>query len=260
MALLRQPVPDWRTDVNPDVLLNAVWPRPLAYHAATEARDLAPTLVRRLRLYGVACARMVWDVLTADARNAVLLSERHADGRGTQADLRAAAVRMRYGPVTHQQRAANAAGWASAGFWREQEPAAAAEPRWNPAEASREAANALAARAAGPSPGGNPVSSAWQITWNTTFAKARAHQAELVRDIFPPPGYTPELHPDWRTATVLTLARQMDESGDFSAVSILADALQDAGCDDDVALERCRAWPGVHCRGNWVVDLVLGRE
>jgi len=254
-------VPDWRTDVNPDVLLNAVWPRPLAYHAATTTRDLAPGLVRRLRLYGVACARMVWDVLSADARNAVLLSERHADGRGTQADLRAAAVRMRYGPMTHQQQAANAAGWASAGFWGGEEPMATAEPRWNPAEASREAAKAIATRTAGLAPSGrSSAAQTWQTTWNTTFARVRTHQAELVRDIFPPPGYAPALHPDWRTATVLTLTRQMDAAGDFSAVPILADALQDAGCDDDTMLDRCRAESGVHCRGNWVVDLVLGRE
>jgi len=41
---------------------------------------------------------------------------------------------------------------------------------------------------------------------------------------------------------------------------ILADALQDAGCDNDLILDRCRAESGIHCRGNWVVDLVLGRE
>ncbi|QJW94369.1 hypothetical protein [Frigoriglobus tundricola] len=262
MALLRQPVFDWRSVANPDVLLNAVWPRPLAYHATTATRDLSPDLVRRLRLYGVACARMVWDVLSTDARNAVLLSERHADGHATAADLRAAAVRMRYGPVTHQQQAANAAGWASAGFWREGgEPAVAAEPSWNPAEAAREAAKALATRAAGPVPtGGNPVATGWQDAWNGTFAEARAHQAELVRDIFPPPGHAPVLWGDWLTSAVTALARQMDETGDFSAVPILADALQDAGCDDDAMLDRCRADAGVHCRGNWVVDLVLGRE
>jgi hypothetical protein len=52
----------------------------------------------------------------------------------------------------------------------------------------------------------------------------------------------------------------MDDTGDFSAVPILADALQDAACDDEVILDRCRAPSGVHCRGNWVVDFVLGRE
>jgi len=52
----------------------------------------------------------------------------------------------------------------------------------------------------------------------------------------------------------------MDETGDFSVVPILADALQDAGCDNELMLARCRVESNVHCRGNWVVDLVLGRE
>jgi len=64
----------------------------------------------------------------------------------------------------------------------------------------------------------------------------------------------------WRTDTVLSLARHMYESRDFSAMPILADALQDAGCDHDDILNHCRDANGVHVRGCWVVDLVLGKE
>ena len=39
---------------------------------------------------------------------------------------------------------------------------------------------------------------------------------------------------------------------------ILADALQDAGCDDEAVLAHCRG-AGPHVRGCWVVDLVLGK-
>ena len=46
---------------------------------------------------------------------------------------------------------------------------------------------------------------------------------------------------------------------DFSAMPILADALQDAGCDNADILDHCRG-PGPHVRGCWVVDLVLGKE
>jgi hypothetical protein len=41
---------------------------------------------------------------------------------------------------------------------------------------------------------------------------------------------------------------------------ILADALQDAGCDNADILNHCRDANGVHVRGCWVVDLVLGKE
>src|SRR5262245_33627604 len=63
----------------------------------------------------------------------------------------------------------------------------------------------------------------------------------------------------WLTSTVVSLASQMYESRDFGAMPILADALQDAGCDNDDILTHCRG-PGPHVRGCWVVDLVLGRE
>jgi len=62
----------------------------------------------------------------------------------------------------------------------------------------------------------------------------------------------------WRTDTVVSLAGQMYESRDFSAMPILANALQDAGCDNEDVLGHCRG-PGPHVRGCWVVDLLLGK-
>ncbi len=75
------------------------------------------------------------------------------------------------------------------------------------------------------------------------------------RGIFGNP-FRPTAFPsDWRTPTVSTLAAQVYESRDFSALPILADALQDAECDNDELLNHCRG-PGPHARGCWVVDLV----
>jgi hypothetical protein len=65
--------------------------------------------------------------------------------------------------------------------------------------------------------------------------------------------------PEWRTDTAVSLAQQMYDARDFTAMPILADALQDAGCDNDDILNHCRR-PGVHVRGSWLVDLVLGKE
>ena len=45
----------------------------------------------------------------------------------------------------------------------------------------------------------------------------------------------------------------------FDRLPILADALEDAGCDDHDILAHCRG-PGPHVRGCWVVDLVLGKS
>jgi hypothetical protein len=41
---------------------------------------------------------------------------------------------------------------------------------------------------------------------------------------------------------------------------ILADALQDTGCDSEDVLSHCRDVHATHVRGYWVVDLVLGKE
>jgi hypothetical protein len=206
---------------------------------------------------------MVWDFLPTDAQSAVAISERFADDRATEDDLHAATIRLNYSSITFQQHALAAAGWASSGVYASEEHLDPARSRCQPTVAARSAAKALAARAAGPAPPGHPTTAAWESAWNAAYAAARAQQAEFVRDIFPPLDNVVRalrMERDWLTSTVVALARQMDDTGDFSAVPILADALQDAGCDNDVMLDRCRAASGVHCRGNWVVDLVLGRE
>ena len=51
----------------------------------------------------------------------------------------------------------------------------------------------------------------------------------------------------------------MSEADLRIAMPILADALEDAGCDNEHLLGHCRG-PGPHVRGCWVVDLVLARD
>ncbi|HEV3437139.1 MAG TPA: hypothetical protein VG122_07260 [Gemmata sp.] len=67
------------------------------------------------------------------------------------------------------------------------------------------------------------------------------------------PTVMPDFSPNWLTSTVTALARQMYESRDFSAMPILADALQDAGCDNEDILNHCRESRQHLCRC-WVVD------
>jgi hypothetical protein len=81
----------------------------------------------------------------------------------------------------------------------------------------------------------------------------------LFRDIFGNLFRPVTFSNEWRTDTAILLARQMYESRDFGAMPILADALQDAGCEEAGILDHCRG-PGPHVRGCWVIDLVLGKE
>jgi hypothetical protein len=64
---------------------------------------------------------------------------------------------------------------------------------------------------------------------------------------------------EWRSSTVIALAEGIYQDRDFSAMPILADALQDAGCDNPEILDHCRE-SGEHVRGCWVVDLILGKH
>ncbi len=84
-------------------------------------------------------------------------------------------------------------------------------------------------------------------------------QVAVLRDLFGNPFRPASFSPDWRTDTAVSLARTMYEARDFSAMPILADALQDAGCDNDDILSHCRDANATHVRGCWVVDSVLGK-
>jgi hypothetical protein len=81
----------------------------------------------------------------------------------------------------------------------------------------------------------------------------------ILRDIFGNPFRPVACSPKWRTGTAVLLGREVYESRDFSAMPILADSLQDAGCDSADILNHCRG-PGPHVRGCWVLDLVLNKE
>ena len=81
----------------------------------------------------------------------------------------------------------------------------------------------------------------------------------LLRDIFGNPFRPVTFSPDGGPTPRFALAKQMYESREFSAMPILADALQDAGCDNDDILSHCRDPNQVHVRGCWVVDLALSK-
>jgi hypothetical protein len=80
--------------------------------------------------------------------------------------------------------------------------------------------------------------------------------ADLLRDIVGNPFRPVSADPRWLTSSVIDLARAMYESRDFAAMPILADALEEAGCDSPDILAHCRRG-GTHIRGCWAVDLAL---
>ncbi|VTR93254.1 Uncharacterized protein (Fragment) OS=uncultured bacterium PE=4 SV=1 [Gemmata massiliana] len=190
---------------------------------------------RKFRLFAVACARAVWPRIASDnGRTAVEVAERYADDSATSHEV---AVVL-----------------------------AAAIPSGGDEDSDDETSDDYKA--------GHALSAAvctcferkhflYAATSAATAAsdpqRARAGQCVMLRDIVGNPFRPAAFSPSWRTSTAITLAAQMYESRDFGAMPILADALQDAGCDNADVLDHCRS-DGPHVRGCWVVDLVLGKE
>ena len=81
----------------------------------------------------------------------------------------------------------------------------------------------------------------------------------FLRDIFGNPFRPVTFAPAWQTAAASSLAQSMYDRRDFAAMPVLADLLEEAGCDSGEVLAHCRDEKQVHVRGCWVVDLVLGK-
>jgi hypothetical protein len=88
---------------------------------------------------------------------------------------------------------------------------------------------------------------------------AIAVQPLLLRDIFGNPFRKHKFDSRWRTSDVLGLARAIYDERAYERMPILADALMDAGCENEEIINHCRG-DGPHVRGCWVVDLILGKE
>jgi hypothetical protein len=119
------------------------------------------------------------------------------------------------------------------------------------------AAVAHASRHAGPAPADAHPAHPWHQKFLSAYIEYVKLKADLLRCLFPDPSRPVDFSPAWRTGTAVTLARTMYAARDFSAMPILADALQDAGCDGDDILAHCRDTTRPHVRGCWVVDRVL---
>ena len=202
--------------------------------------------VRKRRLFACACVRRIWHLLDDPrSQRAVETSEAFADGeldRETVKRMRMqahAASRL----VPRDGRSPDARGltWSAA-------DAAEICLLLTTEDISTAARAVTAASRSGAVP-----------------SRERAAQSSLLRDIFGNPFRPVRIDPSWQTPNVVALARTIyDErelpSGllDRTRLAVLADALLDAGCEDEAILDHCRS-EGPHVRGCWVLDLLLGK-
>jgi hypothetical protein len=218
-------------------------PLPMLVHL----RDAGGASERQLRLFAAACCQRGWDLLGGELnRRAVKVAERHADGLATDKELASA-------------RDGTGAWWRAGGtedvLARTARGAAGYAAGHDPWRAAYDVASHMAWLI---SHGGAGVAGAdgWKAREERKAAE-RGTQAGLLRDIvgnqFRP---LPLLNPAW-DGWVAKMAAAIYEERRFADLPILADALEDSGCNDTDLLSHLRG-PGPHVRGCHAVDRVLG--
>jgi hypothetical protein len=87
-------------------------------------------------------------------------------------------------------------------------------------------------------------------------------QVVLLQDIFGPLLFRPiRFDPAslaWKGGMIYCIAQGIYNDRTFDQLPIVADALEEAGCQEQSILDHLRS-PGPHVRGCWPLDLILGR-
>jgi hypothetical protein len=95
------------------------------------------------------------------------------------------------------------------------------------------------------------------------YDAAEAVVCRLLRDaIGPAPFQAVVMNPSllrWQDGTVVKLARAIHDQGRFGDMPVLADALQEAGCDSEAILAHYREQGSVHGPDCWDLNLILGK-
>jgi hypothetical protein len=234
---LDRPLERWRRSHNPHTLLQLV-------------KERAPEGKRKYRLLAAAFCRRAWAKFNAEQRHALEVIERYAEGEAKYNEMRLAVAGMRMEGYRMQPLLVEAArrkpedGVGSVlfellGGW------------WSMAPSNIDEADH------------RPNRSQWidEAAWQAECAR----MCQIVRESFAPLFDPVKVHPNWRTKTALELAEAAylhrdpaDGTLESVRLAILADALQDAGCDSPALLDHLRN-PGPHVRGYWALDLILGK-
>jgi hypothetical protein len=227
---------EWLSGADPAGMLN---------HIGEQASD------RKLRLFACACARRFWRLLRYPRpREAIEIAERFAEGRASSTHMEQARQQADLSAMTAPQFEVYA--YMSAA-------ATVADLPLEAAQNARENARLMAVREASQEVA--PWEDEVRINAEASAAECRA-QCELVRELFGNP-FRPvvlkRLWLDWSNGAVSSMARVIFDGEQFDELPYLADALLDAGCDDENLLRHLRN-PAGHVRGCWALDALLGLE
>jgi hypothetical protein len=209
---------------------------------------------RKLHLFRVACCCAIWEDLTENARTAVHAIELYADGGISRPELLAAYARVQQDYVAFHRQNPEAC-WED-DAWQEYGPVSLAKAVAIPSEQ--------------PYPLADEVWSVAHLAWGDRTSHrqrfADQHRPKVRKVLWCLFGnsFRSELVIEpkcvaWNSGAVSKLATAIYGDRAFERLSLLADALEDAGCTDAELLGHLRG-PGPHVRGCWAVDLVLGKS
>jgi hypothetical protein len=195
---------------------------------------------RKVRLWGCACVRRLWPrLVTEPTRRVVEVVERFVDGQANQQEVDRAA-----GAVARVKRGNRRANHAACLVGR----LCLDGHRFPPADVGDAVADVMA--------GGDRDSPVWALE--------KRHQAALLRCVFgnsfASPPRVDSAWLSWRDGLVRRIAEGIYNDRAFERMGILADALIDAGCDNDEVVAHCREQGSVHHRGCRVIDLLLKKS
>jgi hypothetical protein len=211
---------------------------------------------RARALFGVACCRAVWHLLTDErSRKAVEVAERYADGQASRDEwdqaCRGARVARQATRIPEEAEATASQ--------HEFDVAAAHAAVSYLTERGTDGREFICADLVGEFA---PLPSSDGQRHEYPSPRECEGICNLLREIFGNPFRPVDVDPAWlvwNDGCVPKLAQSIYDAGRFEDLPILADALLDAGCTDPELLGHLRS-PGPHARGCWAVDLLTGRE
>jgi hypothetical protein len=202
---------------------------------------------RKLRLFACACLRRVWRRL-ADSRlrEVVQLAEAHADGAASEEAMLTAwrSVASEHASLAIPEDIYHAVGGVV--FVSRDEPPWYGDS-WAVAHV-REVARRVVLLSDEPEAEARRQCALLRCQFSTD--PLRYFRYWPLR----PPGVFP-----WNDGPVGRMAQVIYDERTFEHLPILADALEDAGCDVAEVVQHCRG-EGPHLRGCWVLDRILDRN
>jgi hypothetical protein len=197
---------------------------------------------RKLRLFAVeCCSRLLPFITDPHSRKALRMAERFADGRASSEKLRFAWQSARRAAQTNRRRSQDATGQDDA-LWA---VTLVVEQDFSRLKWLGGWVNRVMSRVKEAGLPGLPAFDEMQTLrciFGNPFRSLAIDSAWLA----------------WNGGTIPKIAEAIYDEKAFDRFPVLADALEEAGCDNAEFLAHLRE-PGPHVRGCWVVDLLLGK-